>query len=109
MPPIVPVISCDNPDVVGMGVFTGIDAVVVIGPVGMTAVVTGADDVVVIEEGGLGLGGGLPNGLLPPILPLVLRLIDFGVGSFGLTGFITGANSASSPEEGLRCKCVSFL
>lgn len=123
MPPIVPGISFDNPDVVGMGVDTGIVVVVVIGTVavgigdvvGMAVVLKGTDDVVVIDEvGGLGLGGGLLNGLLPPILPALLllfevRLIDFGAGGFSLTGFITGVDSASSPEEGLRCKWVSFL
>ena len=92
-----------------MGLVTGIDVVVVIGTVGVgngagvgiTAVVVGTDDVVVIkDEGGLGLGGGLLNGLLL----LEVRLMDFGAGGFGLTGFVTGADSASSPEEGLRCK-----
>lgn len=92
-----------------MGVVTGIDVVVVIGTVGvgngagvgMAVVVMGTDDVVVIkDEGGLGLGGGLLNGLLL----LEVRLIDFDVGGFGLTGFNTGADSVSSPDEGLRCK-----
>lgn len=103
MPPIVPGISCGNPDAAGMGVVTGIDVVVVIGTVGvgMAAVVMGTDDAVVIkDEGGLGLGGGLLNGLLL----LEVRLIDFDAGGFGLTGFDTGADSASSPDEGLRCK-----
>lgn len=103
IPPIVPGIS--TPDAVGMGmagVGIGTAGVVVVGEI--VVAVDGIDIGIVVVglEGGSRVGGGLPYALVfPPLRLLEVRLMAF-VG--GNAGFVLTTGSASSPEEGRRCK-----
>ncbi len=78
------------------------DVVVVVVGIVIVDVVVG----LVAEEGGSREGGGLPYALVLPLLvDFDVKVMDFGAG----TGFdVLATGSASSPEEGRRCKWVSL-
>jgi len=114
IPPIVPGMSCDRLVDVGIGI-AGVGMGAAGGGVGDKDVVVEVVGIVIVdvvvglvaEEGGSREGGGLPYALvLPPLVDLDVKLMDFGGG----TGFdfVLTTGSASSPEDGRRCKWVSL-